>query len=94
MRVYQQALNINATLQIVRHIDIEECQKEKNDLFIIEDLEVNFYNFYNREAWKRLSNFFRLIKAISKQSDEKIYFVSNNFEFEPKDIADLYRQRW
>ena len=84
-------IKINATHHVVRHIDIEESQKETESLFIIEDLEVNFND---REARKRLSNSFRLIKAISKKSNEKIYFVSNNFELEPKDIADLYRQRW
>jgi hypothetical protein len=84
-------ININATHHVVRHIGIEENQKETESLFIIEDLEVNFND---REARKRLSNSFRLIKAISKKSNEKIYFVSNNFELEPNDIADLYRQRW
>lgn len=58
---------------------------------ILEDLEVNFDNW---ETKKRLGNSFRLIKAVSKKSNEKIYFVSNNFELEPKDIANLYKQRW
>jgi hypothetical protein len=89
--IFVTRININATHHVVRHIDIEESQKETESLFIIEDLEVNFND---REARKRLSNSFRLIKAISKKSNEKIYFVSNNFELEPNDIADLYRQRW
>jgi hypothetical protein len=48
-------IKINATHHVIRHIDIEESQKETDSLFIIEDLEVNFND---REARKRLSNSF------------------------------------
>ena len=60
-------------------------------LIIEEDLEVNFIDSVTR---KRLSTSFRLIKAVIKQTNEKIYFVSNNFELEASEIANLYRQRW
>ena len=46
------------------------------------------------ETKKRLFTSFRLIKAVTKKSNEKIYFVSNNFELEAGEIANLYRQRW
>ena len=84
-------IKTNARHHVIRHIDIEETQKETDSLLILEDLEVNFDNW---ETKKRLGNFFRLIKAVTKKSNEKIYFVSNNFELEPKDIANLYKQRW
>jgi len=84
-------IKTNARHHVIRHIDIEETQKETDSLLILEDLEVNFDNW---ETKKRLGNSFRLIKAVTKKSNEKIYFVSNNFELEPKDIANLYKQRW
>jgi Transposase DDE domain len=37
---------------------------------------------------------FRLIKAIIKSTNEKIYFLSNIDKLSPYEIAAIYRQRW
>ncbi len=82
-------IKLDATHHVIRNIEISE--KETESLIIEEDLEINFNDNATR---KRLLNSFRLIKAVIKQSNEKIYFVSNNFELEASEIANLYRQRW
>jgi len=82
-------IKIDATHHVIRNIEISE--KETESLIIEEDLEINFNDNATR---KRLLTSFRLIKAVIKQSNEKIYFVSNNFELEASEIANLYRQRW
>jgi hypothetical protein len=82
-------IKIDATHHIIRNIPIPD--KQTDSLIIEEDLEVNFNDSVTR---KRLSTSFRLIKAVIKQTNEKIYFVSNNFELEASEIANLYRQRW
>ena len=82
-------IKIDATHHIIRNIPI--LDKQTDSLIIEEDLEVNFNDSVTR---KRLSTSFRLIKAVIKQTNEKIYFVSNNFELAASEIANLYRQRW
>jgi hypothetical protein len=82
-------IKIDAIHHIIRSIPIQD--KQTDSLIIEEDLEVNFNDSVTR---KRLSTSFRLIKAVIKQTNEKIYFVSNNFELEASEIANLYRQRW
>ncbi len=82
-------IKLDATHHVIRNIEISE--KETDSLIIEEDLEINFNDRVTR---KRLSSSFRLIKAVTKQKNEKIYFVSNNFELEASEIANLYRQRW
>jgi hypothetical protein len=82
-------IKIDATHHVIRNIEISD--KDTESLLIEEDLEVNFNDGITR---KRLFTSFRLIKAVIKQSNEKIYFVSNNFELEASEIANLYRQRW
>ena len=82
-------IKLDATHHVIRNIEISE--KETESLIIEEDLEINFNDNATR---KRLLTSFRLIKAVIKQSNEKIYFVSNNFELEASEIANLYRQRW
>jgi hypothetical protein len=84
-------IKTNATHHVIRNIEIKESKKETDSLIILEDLEVNFNDW---ETKKRLFTSFRLIKAVTKKSNEKIYFVSNNFELEAGEIANLYRQRW
>jgi hypothetical protein len=82
-------IKLDATHHVIRNIEISET--ETDSLIIEEDLEINFNDNATR---KRLLTSFRLIKAVIKQSNEKIYFVSNNFELEASEIANLYRQRW
>jgi hypothetical protein len=82
-------IKTDATHHVIRNIEI--TKKETESLIFEEDLEVNFNDSTTRT---RLLNSFRLIKAVIKESNEKIYFVSNNFELGADEIANLYRQRW
>ena len=71
---------------MIRNIEIKESKKETDSLIVLEDLEDNFNDW---ETKKRLFTLFRLIKAVTKRSNEKIYSVSNNFELEVVEIANL-----
>ena len=71
---------------MIRNIEIKESKKETDSLIVLEDLEDNFNDW---ETKKRLFTLFRLIKAVTKKSNEKIYSVSNNFELEVVEIANL-----
>jgi hypothetical protein len=82
-------IKTDATHHVIRNIDI--TKKETESLIFEDDLEVNFNDSATR---KRLLTSFRLIKAVIKESNEKIYFVTNNFELEANEIANLYKQRW
>jgi hypothetical protein len=82
-------IKTDATHHVIRNIDI--TNKETESLIFEDDLEVNFNDSATR---KRLLTSFRLIKAVIKESNEKIYFVTNNFELEANEIANLYKQRW
>lgn len=82
-------IKIDATHHVIINIEISE--KETESLIIEEDLEGNFNDNASR---KRLMTSFRLIKAVIKKSNEKKYFVTNNFNLEAIEIASLYRQRW
>jgi hypothetical protein len=82
-------IKIDATHHVIINIEISE--KETESLIIEEDLEGNFNDNASR---KRLMTSFRLIKAVIKKSNEKIYFVTNNFNLEAIEIASLYMQRW
>jgi hypothetical protein len=84
-------IKTNATHHVIKSNEIAEENRESDSLIILEDLEVNFNEW---ETKQRLSTSFRLIKAQIKKTNEKIYFVSNNFDLEPLEIAGLYRQRW
>lgn len=58
---------------------------------IWEDLTILFRQ---RSIRKPLDTPFRLIKGTVKKSGEEIFFLSNNFELDPYEIAGLYKKRW
>jgi len=58
---------------------------------IHEDLKIYFIN---RRNMKSIETPFRLIKSTRKETGEDIYFVTNNFELTPYEIADIYKRRW
>lgn len=89
--IFVTRIKTNATHHIVKSNEIAEEKRESDSLVILEDLEVNFNDW---DTKKRLLTSFRLIKAQIKLTNEKIYFVTNNFELDPTEIAGLYRQRW
>lgn len=84
-------IKINATYHLINSNTVTEENKETDSLIILEDLVVNFNEW---ETKQKLLTQFRLIKAINKETNEKIHFVTNNFTLEPIEITDLYRQRW
>lgn len=84
-------INTNATHHVIKALKITEENKETETLRIIEDLEINFNDRENR---KKFDTPFRLIKTENKETSEKLYFVTNNFELETKEIVELYKQRW
>lgn len=84
-------IKINATYHLINSNKVTEENKETDSLIILEDLVVNFNEW---ETKQKLLTPFRLIKAINKETNEKIHFVTNNFTLEPIEITDLYRQRW
>lgn len=84
-------IKTNATHHVIRELEIAEQGKETDILRIIEDLEINFND---RETRKKLDTPFRLIKTENKETGEKLFFVTNNFELETQEILALYRQRW
>jgi hypothetical protein len=84
-------IKTNATHHVIRELEIAEQGKETDTLRIIEDLEINFND---RETRKKLDTPFRLIKTENKETGEKLFFVTNNFELETQEILALYRQRW
>lgn len=84
-------INTNATHHVIKALKIAEENKETETLRIIEDLEINFNDRENR---KKFDTPFRLIKTENKETSEKLYFVTNNFELETKEIVELYKQRW
>lgn len=84
-------INTNATHHVIKALKITEENKETETLRIIEDLEINFNDRENR---KKFDTPFRLIKTENKETSEKLYFVTNNFELETKEILELYKQRW
>jgi hypothetical protein len=65
-------IKTDATHHVLRNIEI--TKKETESLIFEEDLEVNFNDSTTRT---RLLNSFRLIKAVIKESNEKIYFVGD-----------------
>ena len=42
----------------------------------------------------RKQHTFRLIIGYIKESRKPIYFITNNLDLEPMEIAEIYRQRW
>ncbi len=56
--------------------------------------EVLKINFIERGSRKPIRTDFRLIKATIKKSEKEIYFITNNFELTPYEIANIYKKRW
>ncbi|MBL4708627.1 MAG: IS4 family transposase [Flavobacteriales bacterium] len=73
-------------------VDTIDFKEELNqNIEIIEDLKINFIE---RGSKKKLPTEFRLVKGIINTSQKEIYFITNNFELSPYEIADIYKRRW
>jgi hypothetical protein len=88
--------NIIFVTRIKTNVNYEKIQeiifkKEDNKNVVIKnDLKIYFINRSNKKAIKTP---FRLIKSVIKESQEEIYFITNNFNLSPYEIADIYKKR-
>lgn len=65
--------------------------KSENDrIRITQDIEINLKM---NGAFRKYARF-RLVKGIMKKNEKPIHFITNNFDLEPIEIAEIYRQRW
>ena len=65
--------------------------EENKDVQIQDDLKINFIK---RGSNKPIETPFRLIKSVRKETKAPIYFITNNFELTPYEIANIYKKRW
>lgn len=73
---------------VQKHAILEANQ---NGILLEEDLTINFNE---RGKNKPIPTLFRLIKAQILESGEDIFFITNNFELTPNEVADIYKKRW
>jgi len=88
--VFVTRLKTNASFETRGNKKIEKHNNESG-VELTEDLTVHFFE---RSKRKPMETPFRLIKGIIKKTGEEIFFVSNNFELDVYEIADLYKKRW
>lgn len=91
-----------------KHVEIESLIKENQDLdigdnLLIKDSIINLYTgvpIVNKRGNKnyreeKVENRFRLVVVKSKKESEKYFwFITNDFELTPREVADYYRRRW
>jgi hypothetical protein len=63
---------------------------ENENLLITQDIEI----YFKMNGAYRKQHTFRLIIGYIKESIKPIYFITNNLDLEPMEIAEIYRQRW
>ena len=83
-------IKTNATYKTLKSNNIKSF-KNSSSVLLTEDLEVNFIEHSTK---KPIPVSFRFIRGYIKSSNEEICFVTNNFELDAYDIAELYRKRW
>ena len=81
-------LNPAASYQLKQRLPLSEKPPEAT-LTISEDMWVVLKE---KNRYQKIS--FRLIKATIDQSQEPIWFLTNNKELSAYQIADIYKQRW
>lgn len=63
---------------------------ENENLQITQDLEIHF----KMNGAYRKQHTFRLVIGSIKETKKPIHFITNNFDLEPMEIAEIYLQRW
>lgn len=81
-------INTNAVCKVLEEKELKD--KETHTLHLKEDLVVKLQG--NKHKWT--NHTYRLIKAVSKESGEEIWFLSNMKEIAACQITEIYRQRW
>jgi hypothetical protein len=88
--IYVTRLRTNVSYTIVKILPNPENANSHN-ILIDEDLIVYFKDW---KSQKQLETPCRIIKARVKETDELIYFATNNFDLNAFDVAQTYRKRW
>jgi hypothetical protein len=88
--VFVTRVNTDANFQINKKKTIKKHDKESG-VMLKEDLNINFAK---RGSRKFYDTPIRLIKGNIKETGEEIYFITNNFELDPYEIAAIYKKRW
>lgn len=83
-------IKTNATYKSIKRREIQNS-KHPQSVVITEDLEVNFFEHSTK---KIIPVSFRFIRGKVTATNEEICFVTNNFELEAYEVAQLYRKRW
>lgn len=88
--IFVTRLNNYTRFEIIKELKIKENQTQTDRLLIEQDLEVSLFS----RQKKKTSSYLRLIIAREKQHGEVFYFLSNSKKFNPKEILEIYKQRW
>jgi hypothetical protein len=79
----------SSSIKIIKPNQLKN-ELETTKLFIQEEMVVKLKA--TDKSWTEGN--YRLIKAIKKSNNEKIYFLTNNFELTTEEVTVLYKQRW
>jgi hypothetical protein len=88
--VFVTRVNTDANYKIKKKKIIKKHDKESG-VMLTEDLSINFAKRGSRKFYETP---IRLIKGHIKETSEEIYFITNNFELGPYEIAAIYKKRW
>lgn len=88
--VFVTRVNTDANFKIKKKKIIKKHDKESG-VMLTEDLSINFAKRGSRKFYETP---IRLIKGYVKETSEEIYFITNNFELGPYEIAAIYKKRW
>ncbi len=83
-------IKINANYKCINNFKIKKI-KQPQTILIKEDLEVNFFE---HKTGKPIPVAFRFIRGFITATGEEICFVTNTFDLEAYEVAELYRKRW
>lgn len=59
--------------------------------FVCADYAVRFTGYQSKHSYP---DELRIVKVIDPDSGERVSFITNNFDFNPLEIANIYRHRW
>ena len=88
--IFVTRLRTNVSYTLIESFPTPENDENEN-IIIEEDLKVYFKDW---KSQKQIQTPFRIIKARIKDSNESIYFSSNNFDLKAFEITQIYRKRW
>lgn len=59
--------------------------------FVCADYAVRFTGYQSKHSYP---DELRIVKVNDPESGERVSFITNNFDFNPLEIANIYRHRW